>query len=148
VYIEEVILDEHLLIRSEQHRNERQRIVTDLLESDFIVAGVDGPYHVMVTIADYKFVLEVQVDGKTVAKEMVAMSPLRSTLKDYAIICDSYVQAVQMSDPQKVEAIDMGRRGVHNEGAEILQDLFSDVFEMSFETVRKLFSLIYVLSKK
>jgi uncharacterized protein (UPF0262 family) len=73
------------------------------------------------------------------------LTPFRRVVKDYAQICDSYVLAVKASNPQSIEAIDMARRAIHNEGSEILRERLKDKAEMDFDTARRLFTLVCAL---
>ena len=75
----------------------------------------------------------------------LAMSALRKLIKDYAMICDSYHNAIRNASPSQIEAIDMGRRGLHNEAAEVLQSAVADKFEIDLETARRLFTLVCAL---
>ncbi|MCH2037760.1 MAG: UPF0262 family protein [Rickettsiales bacterium] len=77
---------------------------------------------------------------------VLPMRPLKKIIKDYSIICESYNQAIEASySPSKIEAIDMGRRGLHNEGAELIIDLLEEKVQLDFDTARKLFTLVHVL---
>jgi uncharacterized protein (UPF0262 family) len=78
----------------------------------------------------------------------LAVQPLRGTIRDYFMICESYYEALKSPGPSKLEAIDMGRRGVHNEGSEILQEMLKDRVKIDFPTARRLFTLICVLHIK
>lgn len=148
-HIEKISIDAHSLIRSEKNKNARERAVTDLLESNsFNLVSGQGPFSLDIEIADNKFQMAVNANGNLVENIAIPLTPLRRVIKDYHIICENYNDVVKISDPRRIEAIDMGRRGVHNEGAEILEELFKNKVKMDFETVRKLFSLIYVLQIK
>ena len=148
-YIAKISIDEKSLIRSEKNKNARERAVTDLLDtSNFELKSSSGPYFLHVSIVENKLAITVSADEGTIENIAIPLSPLRRVIKDYHIICESYYDAVKVADPRRVEAIDMGRRGVHNEGSEIIEDLIGDKVIMDFETLRKLFSLIYVLQIK
>jgi uncharacterized protein (UPF0262 family) len=147
--IEKISIDSRSLIRSENNRHLRERAITDLLDSSsFGLENGTGPFSLDIEIANNKFLMAVNSNGALVENIAIPLTPLRKIIKDYHIICESYSDVVKISDPRRVEAIDMGRRGLHNEGAEILEELISDRVKMDFETVRKLFSLIYVLQIK
>ncbi|MEM8648158.1 MAG: UPF0262 family protein, partial [Pseudomonadota bacterium] len=75
----------------------------------------------------------------------LSMSPFRRIVKDYFMICDSYFQAIKTATPSQIEAIDMGRRGLHNDGSEVLQARLAGKIEVDFDTARRLFTLICVL---
>ncbi|MCE3232395.1 MAG: hypothetical protein K0R98_652 [Rickettsiaceae bacterium] len=147
--IEKISIDANSLIRSEKNKNARERAVTDLLENNsFSIESDNGPFSLNIEIADNKFQMAVNANNKLVENIAIPLTPLRRVIKDYHIICENYHEVVKISDPRRIEAIDMGRRGVHNEGAEILQELCKNKITMDFETIRKLFSLIYVLQIK
>ena len=147
--IEKISIDSRSLIRSENNKHARERAITDLLDSSsFGLASGTGPFSLDIEIADNKLLIAVNSNGSFLENIAIPLTPLRKIIKDYHIICESYSEVVKISDPRRVEAIDMGRRGLHNEGAEILEELLSDKVQVDFETVRKLFSLIYVLQIK
>ena len=143
--IAEITIDQSLLIRSEKYTRERNRAVTDILENNsFSVSDIKGPYSINIEVIDNKVVMSLDESNKI----NISLSPLRRIIKDYAIICESYTHAINSADGKKIETIDMGRRGVHNEGAEIIEDLLDGKAEIDFETSRKLFTLIYFLQLK
>lgn len=150
-YIEKISLDENALVRGDNNKRERDLIITDLLEnSNFSPVGTDmfGPYSLTISIVSNKVFVAMEGSNGTNASVEISIMPLKRVIKDYSIICASYFDAVKNSEPRKVEAIDMGRRGVHNEGAEILQGQISGKLDMDFETARKIFTLIYLLQEK
>ena len=147
--IEKISIDSKSIIRSEKNSHHRERAITDILDgNEFELLGHSGPYNIDVEIVSNKFVMNVSKGEEVVDSFSFSLSPLRSVIKDYHIICESYYDAVKTADPRRTEAIDMGRRGVHNEGSEILEDLLDEKISMDFETLRKFFSLIYVLQIK
>ncbi|PIR37483.1 MAG: hypothetical protein COV35_10355 [Alphaproteobacteria bacterium CG11_big_fil_rev_8_21_14_0_20_39_49] len=147
--IEKISIDSKSIIRSEKNSHLRQRAITDILEeNEFELKGHSGPYNLCVEIVSNKFVMNISNGDNKTENMSFSLSPLRSVIKDYHIICESYYDAVKTADPRRTEAIDMGRRGVHNEGSEILEGLLDERISVDFETLRKLFSLIYVLQIK
>jgi uncharacterized protein (UPF0262 family) len=147
--IEKISIDAKSLIRSEKNSHLRDRAITDILDgNEFSLTGYNGPFELGIEVLNNKFVMDIKSSGEVVDNISFSLSPLRGVVKDYHIICESYYDAVKTADPRKVEAIDMGRRGVHNEGSEILEDNLDDKIQTDFETLRKLFSLIYVLQIK
>ena len=98
---------------------------------------------------DYKlvFAISTEDDGK-VATHILSLTPFRRIVKDYFMICDSYYQAIRTATPDKIEAIDMGRRGIHDEGSRTLQERLKGKVRVDFETARRLFTLISVLHWK
>lgn len=147
--IEKISIDAKALIRSEKNLHLRERAITDIIDkNEFSITGHEGPFSLHFEVADNKFLIAINKNEKLIDNIAFSLTPLRRIVKDYHIICESYYDAVKNADTRKVEAIDMGRRGVHNEGSEILEELLSDKVNVDFETLRKLFSLIYVLQIK
>ncbi|HEV7689544.1 MAG TPA: UPF0262 family protein [Hyphomonadaceae bacterium] len=127
---------------------ERKVAVFDLLEGNvFKVVGHDGgPYNVVLSLADNRLVFDVsEQDGSAVRKLMLSLTTLRRVIKDYFMICDSYYDAIRSSTPGQIEAIDMGRRGLHNEGSQILTEKLADKVEVDHDTSRRLFTLVCAL---
>lgn len=83
--------------------------------------------------------------GTGVATHILSLTPFRRIVKDYFMICESYYQAIRSSTPSQIEAIDMGRRGIHNEGSQTLMDRLSGKIKLDFDTARRLFTLVCVL---
>jgi uncharacterized protein (UPF0262 family) len=144
-----VTLDEaSLSAASANAEHERRIAVFDLVEAgNFGVQGIDaGPYALALSLEDARLVLLVSgADGAEVCAHQLSLAPLRRLIKDYFLICDSYYAAIRDASPAQIEAIDMGRRGLHNDGAEILAKLLESKFKLDFETARRLFTLICAL---
>ena len=87
-------------------------------------------------------------DGTPVVAHLLSLTPFRRIVKDYFMICDSYYQAIRTATPDRIEAIDMGRRGIHDEGSRTLQERLKGKVRVDFETARRLFTLISVLHWK
>ena len=87
-------------------------------------------------------------DGEPVIAHHLSLSPFRRLVKDYFLVCESYYQAIRSATPSQIEAIDMGRRALHNEGSELLQERLKDKIAMDFDTARRLFTLLTVLHWK
>jgi uncharacterized protein (UPF0262 family) len=127
---------------------ERKVAIFDLLEGNvFKVVGHDGgPYNVVLSLADNRLVFDVsEQDGSAVRKLLLSLTTLRRVIKDYFMICDSYYDAIRSSTPGQIEAIDMGRRGLHNEGSQILTEKLADKVEVDHDTSRRLFTLVCAL---
>jgi uncharacterized protein (UPF0262 family) len=127
---------------------ERKVAVFDLLEGNvFKVVGHDGgPYNVVLSLADNRLVFDVsEQSGSAVRKLLLSLTTLRRVIKDYFMICDSYYDAIRSSTPGQIEAIDMGRRGLHNEGSQILTEKLADKVEVDHDTSRRLFTLVCAL---
>jgi uncharacterized protein (UPF0262 family) len=87
-------------------------------------------------------------DGTPVVAHLLSLTPFRRIVKDYFMICDSYYHAIRTATPDKIEAIDMGRRGIHDDGSRTLQERLKGKVRVDFETARRLFTLITVLHWK
>jgi uncharacterized protein (UPF0262 family) len=144
-------LDERSIIRrNEDIEQERRVAITDLLEGNhFDLAGHEGPYRVQMRVEDGRLAIAVH-DEADAPIELVrlGLGRFRRPIRDYFHICDSYFKAVRSSDPESIVTIDMARRGIHNEAAELLKDCLSPQVNVDFDTARRLFTLICVLHIK
>jgi len=147
-----VTFDEESIGRSNPDvEHERAVAIYDLLEqNNFAPIGHDGgPYALHLSINGNRLVFDIrQQDGKPVVAHLFSLSPLRRIVKDYYMICDSYYQAIRTATPDKIEAIDMGRRAIHNDGSRILMERLKDKVRVDVDTARRLFTLICVLHWK
>ncbi len=147
-----VTLDEESIGRSNPDvEHEREVAIYDLLEQNFFapVGHEDGPYALHLSINGNRLVFDIrQQDGAPVIAHLFSLTPLRRIVKDYYIICDSYYQAIRTATPDKIEAIDMGRRAIHNDGSRILMERLQDKVRIDLDTARRLFTLICVLHWK
>ncbi len=131
--------------------HERRVAIADLLDGNvFAPNGSEtGPYALRLAIEDQRLVFDVtRQDGAPVHIFVFSLGPLRRILKDYLMMCDSYYEAVRDSTLAQIEAIDMGRRGVHNEGSTILRERLAGKIEVDFATSRRLFTLICALHRR
>ena len=147
-----VTLDEASIGRSSADiEHERAVAIYDLIEQNAF-APVDhdgGPYALQLGVAENRLVFDVRLaDGTPVIAHMLSLTPFRRIVKDYFLICDSYYKAIRTSTPCQIEAIDMGRRGIHDEGSRTLQERLKGKVRIDFETARRLFTLICVLHWK
>jgi uncharacterized protein (UPF0262 family) len=147
-----VTLDEETIGRSNPDvEHERQVAIYDLLEQNsFAPVGHNGgPYALHLSITGNRLVFDIrEEDGTPVVAHLLSLTPLRRIVKDYYTICDSYYQAIRTATPDKIEAIDMGRRAIHNDGSQILMERLRDKVMMDMDTARRLFTLICVLHWK
>ncbi len=147
-----VNLDEETIGRSNPDvEHERQIAIYDLLEQNHFapVGHAEGPYVLNLSINGNRLVFDIRTEkGKPVIAHLLSLSPLRRIVKDYHLICDSYYQAIRTATPDKIEAIDMGRRGVHNEGSRILMERLKGKVILDMDTARRLFTLLCVLHWK
>ncbi len=131
--------------------HERAVAIYDLLEANsFAPEGHDGgPYWLQLGIADNRLVFDVRLEDETpVVAHLLSLTPFKRIVKDYFLICDSYYQAIRTASPAQIEAIDMGRRGLHNEGSELLMERLDGKIELDLDTARRLFTLVCVLHWK
>lgn len=144
-----ITLDERTVVRrSPEVEHERAVAIYDLLEDNsFAPAGHEGgPYHLSLSIEDNRLVMDIRTtDEVRVAEVQLAIGSFRRIVKDYFTICESYYQAIRRASPSQIEAIDMGRRGLHNEGSELLRERLSGKVDIDFKTARRLFTLVCVL---
>lgn len=132
--------------------HERRVAIADLLEVNRFrpsVEEAEGPFALHLAIEDDRLVFDVrQEDGSPVRAFVFALGPLRRIIKDYFLICESYYEAVRDAPLAQIEAIDMGRRGVHNEGSTLLRERLAGKIEVDFDTARRLFTLICALHRR
>lgn len=131
--------------------HERRVAIADLLEGNSFKPSAEGegPFALRLAIEDDRLVFDVrQEDNSPVHAFVFALGPLRRIIKDYFLICESYYEAVRDAPLAQIEAIDMGRRGVHNEGSSLLRDRLSGKIEVDFDTSRRLFTLICALHRR
>ena len=147
--IARVTLDERSVVRrSPEVEHERAVAIYDLTEENSfcLVEGPTGPYDLSLGIEDNRLVLDIgNENAEPVAKHILSLTPFRRIVKDYFTICESYYEAIKRSSPSQIEAIDMGRRGLHNEGAELLRERLAGKIDLDSNTARRLFTLICVL---
>ncbi|MFO1057905.1 MAG: UPF0262 family protein [Dongiaceae bacterium] len=147
--IARVTLDEHTVVRrSPEVEHERAVAIFDLLEDNhFAPAGDDrGPYDLHLAIEENRLAISVSTQaGAPVDKIALALASFRRLVKDYFTVCESYYAAIKRSTPGQIEAIDMGRRSLHNEGAELLRQRLADRVAVDPGTARRLFTLLCVL---
>lgn len=145
----EVILDSGTISsRNPDIDHERQVAVFDLLEQNHFRpnGSAGGPYRLQLMIEDGRLVFDIRTeDGTAHGRIVLSMTPFRRIIKDYFMICESYFEAIKTATPSQIEAIDMGRRALHNEGSEILMERLKDKVEIDFDTARRLFTLICAL---
>jgi uncharacterized protein (UPF0262 family) len=145
--LQSVELDEEsLAAASRDQEQERQIAIFDLLEeNDFAPEGAEGgPYDLRIALIDSRLALDITGPNYQ-RRHLLSLSPLRGVVKDYRMICESYYDAIRNATPQKIEALDMGRRGLHNEGSTVLRRRLAGKVEIDIDTARRLFTLICAL---
>ena len=147
--IANIYLDERSVVRlGAQVDHERKVAIFDLLEANYYdpVDIPAGPYNVILSIEDNRLVFDIRtIADKKLNAFNLPVGAFRRIVKDYFMICDSYFEAIKRSTPSQIEAIDMGRRGLHNEGSDRLRELLSGRIEIDHATARRLFTLICAL---
>jgi uncharacterized protein (UPF0262 family) len=147
--IANVTLDERTVVRrSADIEHERRVAIFDLLEANsFAPSGLDrGPYHLHLAIEDNRLIMHINdTADRSLERVTVPVSPYRRLIKDYFTVCESYFEAIKRSSPSQIEAIDMGRRALHNEGSDMLREQLADKVAIDDDTARRLFTLLCVL---
>jgi len=145
----DVVLDESIGRSTPDVEHERAVAIFDLIEENsFRPVGDEGqgPYRLKLSLVESRLVMEIaREDGSPVVTHILSLTPFRRVVKDYFMICESYYDAIRSSSPSQIEAIDMGRRGLHNEGSQTLMDRLAGKIEVDFDTARRLFTLVCVL---
>jgi uncharacterized protein (UPF0262 family) len=145
-------LDERTVIRRSQDiEHERRVAIFDLLEQNLFDPAGDfaGPFRLTMGMRENRLVFDVRdTDDLPLTEILLPLTPLRRIIRDYFTVCESYYQAIKVDTPSRIEAVDMGRRGLHNEGSELLRARLADKAEVDHETARRLFTLICVLQMR
>jgi uncharacterized protein (UPF0262 family) len=145
--LSDVTVDDSIVLSpSAESKHDRHMAIHDLLEGNTfsLSNGLEGPYALMLSSIDSRLIFDLSsATGKFAIG--LSLSPFRRIVKDYFQICDSYNQALQTSNPQQIETIDMARRALHNEGSTLLQERLAGKVEMDFVTARRLFTLLCAL---
>ena len=148
--IVQIFLDEVSIIRrSPEAEQERAVAIFDFLECNYFAptGDLEGPFHLHLRIEDHsRLVLDIRSEQDESLREIgLPLLPLRRLIRDYFQICESYYDAIKKLTTSQIETIDMARRGLHNEGSEILAERLKDFVEVDYETARRLFTLVCVL---
>ncbi|MEO1207735.1 MAG: UPF0262 family protein [Pseudomonadota bacterium] len=148
----DVTLDQSAILNLNANvAHEREVAMLDLLEDNrFKLPDRDGgPYRLHLSIVEQRLVMQVGTqDDENVITHMLSLTPFKRIIKDYYLICDSYYEAIKTAPPSRIQAIDMGRRGLHDDGSHVLIERLQGKIEMDFDTARRLFTLISVLHWK
>jgi uncharacterized protein (UPF0262 family) len=147
-----VTLDEDSIGRSNPDvEHERAVAIYDLLEDNTFApqADEDGPFALHLSVTGSRLVFDIRrADGAPVMAHLLSLAPLRRIVKDYFTVCDSYYAAIRTAAPDRIEALDMGRRALHDEGSNVLMERLKRKVDVDFDTARRLFTLICVLHWK
>ena len=147
-----ITLDEKSVVqRSRAVEQEREIAIYDILEANVFKpeGSGGGPYHLTLGLEENRLVLDIALeDGASPSRVTLSLTPLRKTMKDYFLVCESYYKAIRTAPPHQIEALDMARRTLHDEGATELQKRLTDKVETDFDTARRLFTLVCVLQMR
>ena len=152
----DVKLDERTILwRSADVEQERRIAIFDLLEENHFAPqrkhadSYEGPYKLRLRVEEGRLALEIhRADDSHLETLVLGLARFRRPIRDYFAICDSYYQAIRAASPAQIETIDMARRGVHNQAAELLMERLEGKIDVDFDTARRLFTLICVLHIK
>ncbi len=149
----EVTLDPDSIARSANPNidHERQVAIYDLIDDNsFALSGRDdGPYRLVLGTLNDRLVFNVHNEqGEQLVAHVLSFSPLRRIIRDYFIVCDTYYEAIKSAPPSRIQAIDMGRRGLHDDGSRVLAERLRGKIEVDHDTARRLFTLICSLHQK
>lgn len=131
--------------------HERRVAIYDLVEGNTfrVVDHGGGPYTLQLGINGNRLVFDIRLtDGTPVVVHMLSLAPFRRIVKDYFTVCDSYYAAIRTATPDRIEVLDMGRRGLHDEGSRLVMERLKRKVDLDFDTARRLFTLISVLHWK
>jgi uncharacterized protein (UPF0262 family) len=147
-----VTLDEASIGRgTADQEHEREIAIYDLIEDNSFALPDQqaGPYALRLSLHEAKLVFDISNEsGKQLAVHILSLTPFRKILKDYFMVCESYYAAIRTASPAQIEAIDMGRRGLHNEGAQLLSERLKGKIHCDSDTARRLFTLVTALHWK
>jgi len=147
--IVKIDLDERSVVRRNADiEHERAVAIFDLLEENRFAptAAHVGPFHLQIGLEEGRLAVDIRDTGdRQLDRFTVALQPFRGIMRDYFLICESYYSAIRTASPSKIEAIDIGRRSLHNEGSELLRDQLASKVDIDLDTARRLFTLLCVL---
>ncbi|MBN8997691.1 MAG: UPF0262 family protein [Rhizobiales bacterium] len=147
-----ITLDEQAIARTHAFIEAERAVAIDdiLAENSFQPGGrADGDFRLVLSVRDGRLVFDIRDAGDTaIAMHMLSMRPFARVVKDYFLICESYFAAVRSAGPERIEAVDMGRRGMHDEGATLLRERLAGKINLDHKTARRLFTLLCALRWK
>lgn len=145
-------LDEHTVVRrTREIEQEREIAIYDLLEANSFAprGSAGGPYRLFLAVQENRLVFNIALENDTPhGRIALSLTPFRRIIKDYFLICDGYFKAIRNAPTHQIEALDMGRRGLHDEGSTLLRERLRGKVEVDFDTARRLFTLLCVLHLK
>jgi len=148
----DVVIDEAVPARrSADAEHERRVAIYDLLEENRFapIGDAGGPYCLRLSLVEGRLMFDIRNEtDEPVSKVALPLQPFRRIIKDYEMVCETYYQAIKSAPRSRIEAIDMGRRGLHNEGSELLKEKLGANIELDFDTARRLFTLLFVMQTR
>ena len=142
----------NIITWNQEIEQERKSAVFDLLnigKFKLINKNKTGPYKINIKLLEWKLILRViDLSDDTITDLKISISSVRRIIRDYQIVCDNYVEAIKTAPLKKIEAIDIGRRTIHDEGAGMLIEAFKEKVELDMDTARRLFTLVSIISIK
>ena len=145
-------LDERTVVRrTREIEQERAIAIYDLLETNYFApqGSSGGPYKLLLGIAENRLVFDVRLEAEEPhGRVILALTSFKRIVKDYFLVCESYYKAIRNAPPSQIESLDMARRGLHNEGSELLRERLKGKIDIDFDTARRLFTLVCVLHLK
>ncbi|MDN3589977.1 UPF0262 family protein [Methylobacterium adhaesivum] len=146
-----VTLDEESIGRGNpDQEHERAIAIFDILEENsFTIPGREGPFALILGLVESKLAFAIRTEsGDPVMTHLLSLTPFRRVIRDYEMICESYYNAIKTASPTQIEAIDMGRRGLHNEASDLLKQRLEGKVDLDHQTARRLFTLVFALHWK
>ena len=152
-YIAEASVDNiNIITWNSELEQERKSALFDLLNNGkfkLYKAGDTGPYKVSIKLIEWKLILDIfDLNDSSNTEIKISISGIRRIMRDYQIVCENYVEAIKTAPLKKIEAIDVGRRTIHDEGAEKLKEIFKEQCELDMDIARRIFTLISIISIK
>ena len=149
--IEKIIVQEVNKIRSgDTYGPDKKSAIYDIIKSNYFNPSNfnSGPYHIVIKLMEWRLIIEISssTEKERFNSISVSLTGIRRIIRDYQIVCENYYEAIKTAPLKKVEAIDVGRKSIHDEGAEELMNLFNKDVEMDLDTARRIFTLICVIS--
>jgi uncharacterized protein (UPF0262 family) len=142
------LVEKTVVRRRPEAEHERKVAIFDLIEANRFSPDVDhpGPYKLYLSAEETRLIFDIRApDDVELARVPLALQPFRGIVKDYFKVCESYYQAIKTATPSRIEAIDMGRRGLHDEGSRLLKTELAGRIDIDHDTARRLFTLLCVL---
>jgi uncharacterized protein (UPF0262 family) len=142
------LVEKHVVRRGADVEHERRVAIFDLIEANHFAPALDhpGPFRLRLGIEETRLVFDIRDEGDAeLSRVPLPLQPLRATVRDYFKVCESYYEAIKTATPSRIEAIDMGRRGLHDEGSRLLRENLAGRIDIDHDTARRLFTLLCVL---